>query len=74
MSERTRVTADRRIGGPRVDRMPRRTLAERRAFAQLPVEERIAAYLRSLRRMAMFFTALTVVSLVVGLVLGLAVH
>ena len=74
MPERTRVTADRRTGSPRVDRMPRRNLAERRAFAQLPVEERIAAYLRSLRRMAMFFTTLTVVSLVVGFVLGFTAH
>jgi hypothetical protein len=55
-----------------VDKMPK-TEAEWRAFAALSPAERSATYLRSIRSMILFFTVLTVIGLVLGLLLGFGV-
>lgn len=54
----------------RIDRMPMRAPAARRAFGALPPEERAAIYLNSMRRMMLFFTVVTVVMFVAGVVLA----
>lgn len=55
--------------GP-VDRVPKDP-EEWRAFAKLPAADRSAAYLRSIRAMMLFFTVLTVLGLIAGVVLAL---
>ena len=58
----------------RVDRRPR-TAQEWTAFAALPAEARNAVYLRSIRAMLRFFTVLTILGIVAGVVLAiLGIH
>lgn len=54
----------------RVDRRPR-SAQEWAVFAALPAEARSAVYLRSIRAMLRFFTVLTILGLIAGVVLAL---
>lgn len=55
---------------PSVDKFPK-SPAEWKAFAALPAVDRSAVYLRSIRAMMLFFTVLTVIGIVAGIVLAL---
>ena len=58
------------VGRPKIDKFPK-NLAQWTAFAALPPEARSAVYLRSIRAMLLFFTVLTVLGLIAGVVLAL---
>ena len=45
--------------------------AAKAAFAALSTEERMAAYLNSMRKMMLFFVTVTVIALAVGVILGI---
>ena len=53
---------------PGVDKFPKNT-AEWNAFAALPAEARSAVYLRSIRAMVMFFTVVSVITIVASVIL-----
>jgi hypothetical protein len=58
------------VGRPKIDKFPK-NLAQWAAFAALPVEARSAVYLRSIRAMLLFFTVLTILGLIAGVILAL---
>ena len=55
-----------------IDRIPSQnaTKETRDAFAALSPDARAAAYLASIRKMLIFFTVVTVISLIAGFVIG----
>lgn len=69
MRQRTVGSAPRAVRSS-VDRRPR-SAQEWTRFAALPAEARNAVYLRSIRAMLRFFTVLTILGLVAGIVLAL---
>jgi len=60
----------RTISRPNVDKFPK-DLAQWAAFAVLPAEARSAVYLRSIRAMLLFFTVLTILGIIAGVILTL---